>query len=271
MNFPPKPSLTAISLIVFLLMACNAPMFVPTVTPSTVPPATVPPTETSVPLSAQVTLTSVPFNETDPGAGYPPYTLEAQIPQLTGSDDPRVVAFNQRLEGLIMTEVDTYRQGFRQSPITPNSNGSFLKVTFVHVAQLGDLWSFKFDFNFYADGAAHPGLTNRTLNYDLGRGRELALSELFLPNSNYLEVISNYCILQLSQQPFFEGAFTSGAEPTVENYRNWNLAPDGLLITFETYQVAPGAAGPQQVLMPYSELTALLDPQGPPGFRVNQP
>ena len=61
MNVRHKPSLTAISLILFLLMACNAPMFIPTITPSAVPPTALPPTETAVPLSGGVwVLTVVP-------------------------------------------------------------------------------------------------------------------------------------------------------------------------------------------------------------------
>jgi hypothetical protein len=128
---------------------------------------------------------------------------------------------------------------------------------------MNDLWSFKFDSAFYSDGAAHPGLNSMTLNYDLAQGRELTLGDLFLPNSNYLEVISNYCITELSKQPFFDSPFADGAKPTPENYRNWNLAPDGLLITFDTYQVGPGAAGPQQVNVPYGELTSIINPQGP--------
>ena len=39
--------------------------------------------------------------------------------------------------------------------------------------------------------------------------------------------------------------------------------PDGLLITFEMYQVAPGASGPMQVLVPYEHLQTVIDPQGP--------
>ena len=54
-----------------------------------------------------------------------------------------------------------------------------------------------------------------------------------------------------------------GAKPTVENYRNWNIAPEGLRITFDTYQVAPGAAGPQMVMVPYAELKSVVDSQGP--------
>jgi len=75
-------------------------------------------------------------------------------------------------------------------------------------------------------------------------------------------VIANYCITVLSKQPFFDGPFTDGANPTVENYRNWNITPEGLMITFDTYQVAPGAAGPQVVVVPYGQISAVIDPQG---------
>jgi hypothetical protein len=36
-----------------------------------------------------------------------------------------------------------------------------------------------------------------------------------------------------------------------------------LAITFDEYQVAPYAAGPQTVVVPFSELTNLLNPEGP--------
>jgi hypothetical protein len=251
-----------ISALLFTLLACNATFSVGVPTPTNLPTAIA--TETSAPLiSQQVALVSMPFNETNPGPGFPTYTLTAQTPQLTGSDDPRVVAFNQRLNNLVVKEVNTWRQSFQQLPVTPNSTGSSLDLKYTAIAQMGDLWSFKFDSSFYSDGAAHPGLNSMTLNYDLGQGRELALSDLFIPDSNYLETISNYCVAELSKQQFFDGPFVDGAKPTPENYRNWNITPDGLMITFDTYQVGPGAAGPQQVNVPYSELTALINPQSP--------
>src|SRR5678815_1252965 len=56
-------------------------------------PTTAPPTPTATPglLSQQVTLISQPFKETNQT---PPFTITSQIPQLTGSDDPRLTAFN---------------------------------------------------------------------------------------------------------------------------------------------------------------------------------
>jgi len=243
------------------VLACNALAPVPTTMPSPIPP-----TATSVPLSQQVTLISSPFNETNQT---PPYTITSQTPQLAGSNDPRVQAFNQRLTEIVTKEVDMFRQSFLQNTLPPVTEiGSSLDVTYTLASQIAEVWSIKLDFSFYADGAAHPGLYSLTVNYDLAQGRELALGDLFLPNSNYLEAISNTCITELSKQPFFEGPFRDGAQPTPENYRNWNIAQTGLMITFDEYQVAPYAAGPQAVIVPYGELQAVIDPQGPLGGLV---
>jgi hypothetical protein len=77
-------------------------------------------------------------------------------------------------------------------------------------------------------------------------------------------VISKYCIAELQKQPVgFDPVFSTGAAPTPENYEDWNLTADHLIITFDTYQVAPGASGPQTISIPYSELQAVLHPQGP--------
>jgi len=221
------------------------------------------PTATSVtPISDQVTVVNVPVVETNPDSNVTSYTLTTNTPQLTGSDDPRVGAFNQRLKDLITKEVDNYRQGFKELPAMPDSNGSTLEVTHLLVSRINNIWSFKFDFSFYYDMAAHPGLKSITLNYDLDQGRELALSDLFLLNSNYLEEISNYCVNELNNQ-YGSDYFPDGAEPTAENYRNWNITPDGLLITFDEYQVASYADGPQKVVVPYSELISVINSQGP--------
>ena len=258
-----RRNVLGISGFILFLLACDATFTVLNPTP-TIPPPTEPATKTSEPLiSQEVTLVSVPFVETNPGSSFPSYSITAQTPQLTGSDDPRVLTFNQRLSNLVNSEVAAYRKSFQGLPITPNSNGSFLEATYSIVSQIGDIWSFKFDFSFYADTAAHPGLNNLTLNYDLGQGQELSLNDLFLPDSNYLELMAEYCMNELRNQPFPDFSSLEGAQPTPENYRHWNIEPGGLMITFAAYQVAPGAAGPQTIVVPYDHLAALIDPQGP--------
>lgn len=211
------------------------------------------------PISQQVTLNFVPFYERNEDAAY---TIEAQIPQLTGSDDPRVQAFNQTLNEIVKKEVDIYRQEFLQVNPLPD-HGISLVVTSELVSQIADIWSLRFVISLYGL-SANQGLDSITVNYDLDQGRELALDELFLPNSNYFEVIANYCIAELSNQ-LGEFFYPDGAQPTLENYRSWNIAPNGLRITFNKSQVAPSASGPQMVTVPYRELQAVIDPQGPLG------
>lgn len=241
--------------ILLSVIACNllAPRPIPT---------PVPPTSTSTPilLSQQVTLISQSSEEANQT---PPFTIEVQTPQLGGSDDARVIDFNQRLNELVTKEVEMWRKSFLENTFPTVTNGSSLEVAPTLISQVGELWSFKIDFHFYSDGAAHPGTYSITLNYDLTQGRELALGELFLPNSNYLEIIADYCKAELSKQPFFEGPFAEGANPTPENYRNWNITSNGLMITFDEYQVAPYAAGPQVVQIPIDQVQQAVDPNGP--------
>lgn len=261
-----KQTASFVLILAVFMLACNA--LAPAVTSTSVPDFPTLPvvaaTDTNTPaLSQQLTLTSIPFNESDPGNGYPKYTITAQTPQLTGSDDSRVLAFNQRLNDLVAAEVNTWRQEFQRLPLTSLSNGSSLNVTYTLLGQRGDVWSFKFDFSFYADMAAHPGLNSATLTVDLAQGGELALADLFLPGSNFLEVISTYCKEELQKQTYADSFWLDGANPTSENYRLWNVTSDGLMITFSQYQVAPGASGPLTVIVPYSALAAIIDPNGP--------
>ena len=265
-SFSRKQIPVFVFLLALSLLACNvlAPGRDPYLAPvsATAPAPLV--TDTVAPaLSQQVTLVSVPFSEDDPGNGYPKYTISSQTPQLTGSNDPRVLAFNQRLNDLVNVQVDMWRHEFQRLPLTPLTNGSSLDVTYTLVSQMGDLWSLKIDFSFYADTAAHPGLNISTINYDLGQGRELTLGDLFLANSEFLEEIAYYSMVELGKQPYADSITFDGAQPVAENYRTWNLAPDGLMITLGEYQVAPYAAGPQTVIVPYSVLSAIIDPNGP--------
>jgi hypothetical protein len=253
------PIILFVCILLLSSFACNALAPVPI---ATIVPSPISPTQTAAPLlSQQVTVISQPFEETNET---PMFTLKAQTPQLVGSDDPRVTAFNQRLAQLVNSELDTWRKSFLENTAPQMSEmGSFVELTYTQAAQYADVWSFKFDVYFYSDGAAHPGSYSLTINYDLAQGKELALADLFLPNTDHLGAVSNYCIAELSKQPFFEGPFAEGAQPKPENYSRWNITPNGLMITFDAYQVAPYAAGPQVVQIPIGQLLPIVDPNGP--------
>jgi hypothetical protein len=95
----------------------------------------------------------------------------------------------------------------------------------------------------------------------------LALADLFQPKSNYLNVISAYCIKDLQDQSkkndmLMADQIKEGAGPRADNYDAWTITRKGLWITFDPYEVAAYAAGPQHVLVPYSALKSIIKPDG---------
>ena len=60
-----------------------------------------------------------------------------------------------------------------------------------------------------------------------------------------------------------EDMLKDGASPRADNYRACAITKKGLWITFDPYQVAAFAAGPQHVLVPYSALKDIMKPDGP--------
>jgi len=229
-------------------------------TATTLPPATQTslPTSTAMPLYLSVSLGTMPLKEE---GSSPKYSIDAQVPVLKGSDDPRVNQFNDEMALLIQQEIGVFKDNVRELAPVPGSNGSSLTAKYSLLSGPGNIMSIKFDIMKYIAGAAHPGTHSRTLTYDLEAGVDMSLQGLFISGSNYLQVISDYCLLKLKST--IPDLFSTGVDPVAANYQSWNITPDGLLITFDEYQVAAYALGPQTVVIPYSDLKTVINPQGP--------
>lgn len=246
---------------IFIVLACNLTFTADFPTPtSPVPTATAVLLPSAVPPTQQVILSSVSMSENNEN---PNYQIKAEVPTFQGDMNTRVVDFNTAMTNLMNTEIDTFKKNVSEWADNSVSPGSFFESKYSLILQSGDLWSFKFDFSVYLAGGAHPYSYSLTVNYDLGQGRQLALSDLFLPNSNYLEVISSYCINELNKREIGFDIFSEGAAPTLENYHNWNITNEGLMITFDQAQVTASAAGPQTIIVPYTALQSAINPQGP--------
>ncbi len=253
-------------------LACSLPLAsAPAGTPSPLPTATIPPTQnpTLTPTAAASLYAQWPVltSSSRESGQAPNYAIETKIPVMQG-EDPRVAKFNADVMALIMQEVKKFRDGLAELPAKPISAGSSFESDYAIVSPPGDILSLNFGFYTYSDGAAHPYSYTLTYTYDLKRGESIRLEQLFLPGADYLGLIAAYCQDELTRRDIgFDALFAAGADPTPENYRNWNITPDGLLISFDPYQVAAYAAGPQEVLIPYAELNAIINPGGPLGVK----
>lgn len=202
----------------------------------------------------------------------PRYTLRAEYPQIEGALT-RFDGFNRAVASLAAAEADDFRKQMADWEEPPGSElGSYLEMGYSFGVANDDLVSVIFDIGDYYSGAAHPNHRTRVVNYDVRRGRALELADLFKPSALYLKALSDYCVKDLKRQ-FRAGGWSEpeqldagveeGAAPDADNYRSWLITRRGLAVTFDPYQVAPYAAGPQHVLIPYSALRDLIDPDGP--------
>lgn len=193
------------------------------------------------------------------------YTIKARYPQAIGAGDARLTRLNAEIRNLITREINGFKKDF-QRPEERMGDGSYLDI--VYVVELGadELVSIGFGVSSFYEGAAHPQHNSLVFNYDLKNAKRLKLSDLFKPNSNYLTLISDYAIKslkkELSPDPDLEWIQT-GAGPKEENYKNWNMTPKGLKVTFDPYQVASYAEGEHIVVIPYAVLKNVIDPDGP--------
>ncbi len=202
------------------------------------------------------------------------YKIAAQYPQLSGGNNPNFEKFNQAARLAVTKKVTEFKremapeEGENIEESRPaDSMGSDLTIGYTVVLAQDDLVSIDFDVSTYSQGAAHPNSYSETLNYDLRNGKVLKLADLFKPGAKFLQTIANYCIADLKKRAATNGLppeeIEKGAAAKADNYLGWTITKKGLGVDFDPYQVGPYAAGPQFVLVPYSDLKDLINPDGP--------
>lgn len=119
-------------------------------------------------------------------------------------------------------------------------------------------------------GGAHPNTTSLSVNWSIPEGRALTLAQLFRPpgpseRPGPETLLPAYCRRALARlnPPPDPDWVARGTAWTPENYQRWTIAPHGLQLTFDAYQVGSYAEGAHEVVMPFALLRANLDPQGP--------
>lgn len=120
----------------------------------------------------------------------------------------------------------------------------------------------EFGFDEYA-GGVHGLKSTATIHYDVAKGKNISLADLFTPNSDYLKQISTIVTTDLMSQKdqisSDSASIFAGAGAKEENFKNFLTKNDTLSVLFDPYVVAPYAAGPQVVKIPFSKIEAMLD------------
>lgn len=194
------------------------------------------------------------------------FTINARYPQVEGLYNTQSQnQINRSIKEIIDREVDTFKQeAINNSTLSNleyslNTDYEVAQTTNSIVSILLKIYSFT--------GGAHGQNYNLTFNYDVLSNKQLSLQDLFKPDSNYLQTLSDISIKDLLSQsqpnPYYpdyaKDTIQQGAFPKADNFKLFTLERDGLVLIFDPYQVASYAEGTKKVKIPYHKFLHILN------------
>lgn len=203
------------------------------------------------------------------------YVVRAEVPTARPADEAtaieaaRLHALGGVVDSVVREGIDEFVSGldlddpYAFGPPIPST----WEVAWDARSASGELVSLEFDVYVYHTGAAHPNSHTFTLNWAMADRRALELGDLFRDGTAWVDVVSERAIERI-EEGLGEWAVGNdwvrdGAGPDPANFASWTIEPAGLRIVFDPYQVAPYAAGPRTVTIPWDALAGVLEPDGP--------
>lgn len=128
----------------------------------------------------------------------------------------------------------------------------------VHLDEKG-LFSVSMTYSGYAQMAAHPSHLRRSVTANQETGEIYSLADLF-DAERYVDVLSARVAKDIEADEVYSlyGTY-EGIRPDHDFY----LTPEGLVLYFQVYDIAPYAYGIPEFLIPYEELREIIPPTSP--------
>lgn len=169
------------------------------------------------------------------------YAINAQYPQFgIPSIDTQIKA---QVDAAV-TEV----KGYPANPSDSATQQNTLDGTFDKVYVGPDVVSLELVLSQYT-GGAHPMTVYAGMNFDRATGKQLALADALALTGLTIAQLSAQASAQFSQE-LGDGFFPEGAGTNPENFSSFVISADTVTFIFQQYQVAPYAAGVQQISFP---------------------
>lgn len=192
------------------------------------------------------------------------YNIQVEYPQFKNADS----AFNKKIADLINGEIDTFKKDAKdnwearkatalpESPVPENPEQPFDFIAEWEPTQLNETYVSFVVRLYYFVGGAHGANEVYGFNYDLKKQKEINILDFLNSSQPALDKLAQLAAEDVASQmqgngaqinDFIKQMIQDGTKPTLENYRDFNFNYNSLIIYFQQYQVAPGAAGPINV------------------------
>jgi len=196
------------------------------------------------------------------------YTIDIKYPKLIGYDDKinkiiknsvdkEIKLFIDEATSLDLDADEIEKSDFGKSGLYVEYSNYLLNENYISIL---------FESSVYESGAAHPYSYTWPFNYDVKNGKELELYDMFVPDSNFWDAISTTVIPKIEEKMGYENGLNNdwikdgaGADP--DNFQSFNITKKGFVFHFDPYQIAPYAAGRQDIEIDFEDLGAILMPE----------
>ncbi|WP_201219709.1 DUF3298 domain-containing protein [Halochromatium roseum] len=200
----------------------------------------------------------------------PKIEIAAQFVQLSdaeGESTAAITAANRLIEQQVLSQVDAFRDEY-QSFLAGNDGEHLgppwgLSITGELRYQGPVFWTLELE-TYHFTGGAHGGTENQALVLSRQSGEPIPVSALFKPDSDWQQRLSEASYQALIQRESFvpdDEWLVSGTAPEPDNYQVLLPIAEGLEVVFGLYQIGPYAIGITRLLLPYSSLSAVLNPK----------
>lgn len=190
------------------------------------------------------------------------YDLKVEYPQISsGKREAR--RFNRWIKNTVLGYTNEFRKladaeqrrKHKQKPVLWG-----LDLSYVVYYSNQRLISLRLTHSLMAAAQMHPIAYYETINFDLKKGRPLRAKDVF--KRGYLKSFSTYSRKHLMDHYAIgnERWLDGGTEPRVKNFTNWNIVPDGVLLSFEDYQVSSHSFGQPEFVVPFSAMNGTIQP-----------
>ena len=202
------------------------------------------------------------------------YYVRANYPQLRGTLAVAAIEkVNKAIADMVLPDIAGVKKNAAddatwaaKNPLEasqlPADRSNFLNAEYEIPYLTNDLVSVRIRFETYS-GVAHGMSYTRVLNARLKDGETIDTEGLFIDGKQGLQWLSQYCATDLKRQygsdyEALRSFVEDGTAPTADNFTSVSLEPGGLVVSFDTYQVGPYAAGPREVHVPAKDVQPML-------------
>ena len=191
------------------------------------------------------------------------YSVDVEYPKIT---DPRFTAavrkkVNEDIKnyvyGLFKEELEEYKKSdVTEEEWKERFWKNYVSIEFKVERLDSRIISILFRKYIYG-GGVHGMHFKYGFNYLIEESRMVKVGDLFIKDSDYLQQISDYCVVELDKKFKGPNDIWSGKVSIPENTNEFTIDSYGFVFYFAPYEIASYASGDHEVRIPYDVLKGL--------------